>query len=102
VIIHHVFFWLKDPNSPDDLARLVTGVRSLAGIEPVRSLYVGTPADTERRDAIDASYSVSELLFFDDLAGQRAYQEHPLHRRFVEQCAPLWKRCIVYDCVASP
>lgn len=35
------------------------------------------PADTAQRGVIDASYSVSDILLFDDVAGQNAYQVHP-------------------------
>ena len=35
-LVHHVFFWLKNPDSKDDLAKLLTGLRTLAKIETVR------------------------------------------------------------------
>lgn len=99
-LVHHVFFWLKNPESKEDLARLIAGVRSLEKIETVRSLHVGVPASTEKRPVVDNSFSVSELLTFDDVEGQNAYQVHPLHLKFVEECSPLWERVVVYDCTA--
>jgi hypothetical protein len=96
-VVHHVFFWLKNPRSKEDLASLLAGLRTLAGIETVRGIHIGVPADTEQRGVVDASYSASEILFFDDVAGQNAYQVHPIHKKFVADCEHLWQRVVVYD-----
>ncbi len=100
-LVHHVFFWLKNPQSKDDLAKLLAGLQTLRGIDTVRGAHIGVPASTEQRDVVEASYSASELLFFDDVAGQDAYQAHPIHQKFVADCAHLWTRVVVYDAVAS-
>lgn len=99
-VIHHVFFWLEKPSSKEDLSKLVAGLKTLENIETVRKVYIGVPASTESRDVVDASFSASELLFFDDLAGQKIYQDHPIHLKFVEDCSSLWKKVIVYDSVS--
>jgi hypothetical protein len=96
-VLHHVFFWLKDPASGADRDRLVAGLRTLAAIPVVRALHVGVPADTEARDVVDGSYQVSELMFFDTVADQKAYQDHPIHRQFVADCEKLWRKVVVYD-----
>jgi hypothetical protein len=99
-LLHHVFFWLKNPDSNADRAKLIAGVKALAAIETVRSIHVGVPASTEKRDVIDNSYHVSELLGFDDVAGQDAYQVHPLHKKFVDEHQHLWSKVVVYDALA--
>jgi len=99
-VVHHVFFWLKNPDSKEDLAKLLAGLRTLAGIDTVRGIHIGVPADTEQRGVVDGSYSASELLFFDDVAGQDAYQVHPIHKQFVADCEHLWQRVVVYDATA--
>lgn len=96
-VVHHVFFWLKNPDSGEDLAKLIAGLRTLADIESVRGIHIGVPADTEQRGVVDGSYSASELLFFDDVEGQNAYQVHPIHKQFVADCEHLWERVVVYD-----
>lgn len=96
-IIHQVFFWLKNPSSQPDVEALLTGLKTLKEIESVRQMFVGVPAATEKRDVIDDSYSASETLFFDDLAGQAAYQEHPVHQKFIADCGHLWSKVVVYD-----
>lgn len=99
-LLHHVFFWLKNPDSVADRDKLIAGVKSLAAIETVRSIHVGIPASTEKREVVDNSYHVSELLGFDDVAGQDAYQVHPLHKKFVDEHQHLWSKVVVYDAVA--
>jgi hypothetical protein len=96
-IVHHVFFWLKNPSSKEDLEKLLAGVRSLRKIKTVRQLYVGVPASTEKRDVVENSYHVSELMFFDDLAGQKVYQDDPIHQKFIADCSHLWDKVVVYD-----
>jgi hypothetical protein len=100
-VVHHVFFWLKNPGSKQDLARLLAGLRTLASIESIRGAHFGVPASTEKRDVVDSSFSVSEMLFFDDLAGQKTYQDHPIHKQFVAECSHLWERVVVYDAISA-
>jgi hypothetical protein len=100
-LVHHVFFWLKNPQSKEDLAKLLAGLRTLAKIESVRGAHFGVPASTEKRDVVDNSFSASEILFFDDTAGQKTYQDHPIHKQFVADCSHLWERVVVYDAFAA-
>jgi len=100
-ISHHVLFWLKNPDSKEDRDKLVAGLKKLIKIETIRELHVGVPAATEERGVVDSSWSVSELMFFSDLAGQKIYQDHPLHQAFIKECSPLWSKVIVYDTTAA-
>jgi hypothetical protein len=96
-LVHHVFFWLKNPSSKEDLDKLIKGLQTLKKIETVRKIHIGVPAATELRPVVEAGYSASELLFFDDPAGQKTYQDHPVHQKFVQDCSHLWEKVIVYD-----
>lgn len=96
-LVHHVFFWLKNPDSQADRDALIAGIRTLGRIETVRAIHVGVPASTEKRDVVENSYHVSELLCFDDVEGQNIYQKHPLHLEFVKNCSHLWSKVVVYD-----
>jgi hypothetical protein len=98
-LVHHVFFWLKNRDSKEDLAKLLAGLRTLEKIETIRKLHIGVPASTEKRDVVDSSYQASELMFFDDTAGQKIYQDHPIHQKFIKDCGHLWERVVVYDCM---
>lgn len=96
-LVHHVFFWLKNPESVADRDKLVEGLRTLAAIPTISKLHIGVPASTEKREVVDSTWQVSELMFFENEAGQKIYQEHPLHQAFIKNCGHLWQKVIVYD-----
>jgi len=98
-VVHHVFFWLKNTGSVEDRDKLVEGVKTLSKIETVRELRVGVVASTEKRDVVDNSWAVSELMFFSDVAGQATYQSHPIHLEFIKNYSHLWEKVIVYDAI---
>ena len=98
-LAHHVFFWLKNPGSKEDLEKLIAGLRTLAKIETIKEIHIGVPASTEVRPVVDNSYAASELMFFDDLEGQKTYQDHPIHQKFIADCSALWDKVIVYDSI---
>lgn len=94
---HQVFFWLKNPDSGDDKQELIKGLQTLAAIPVVKQLRIGVPATTEKRDVVDNSWQVSEMMLFDSLDDQKFYQEHPLHQEFVRVYSHLWKKVRVFD-----
>lgn len=97
VVVHHVFFWLKNKGSKTDRDKLVEGLKSLRDIPTVKKLMIGVPAATEMRGVIDNSYDLSELMYFESASDQDAYQVHPVHKAFVEKYSHLWEKVIVYD-----
>ena len=99
-LVHKVFFWLKNPESEEDRNALIKGLKTLQAIETVRAIHVGVPASTEKRDVVNNSYQVSEMLLFDNVEGQNVYQQHPIHLKFVEDCSHLWREVVVYDSIA--
>jgi hypothetical protein len=100
LFVHHVYFWLKNSGNADDLAALLAGLEKLRGVPTIQLSHVGTPAPTNR-SVIDTTYSVSWLCFFKDDDDQAIYQTHPIHLKFVEECAHLWEKVIVYDSIGQ-
>ncbi|MGE5108541.1 MAG: Dabb family protein [Sphingobacteriales bacterium] len=98
-LVHDEFFWLKNPGSVEDRNKLVEGVKSLANIGTIRKLHVGIVGSTEKREVVNTSWGVSELLFFDNEAGQKIYQDHPIHQVFIKNYSHLWVKVVVYDAV---
>ena len=96
-LVHHVFFWLKNPDSSDDLNKLIEGLSTLKSIKSLKKMKIGLPANTPKRDIIDDSYSVSLLTFFDDVKGHNDYQVHPVHLKFIENYSALWQKVLIYD-----
>lgn len=98
MFIHTVFFWLRDDLAAHETAQFVDGARSLTTIESVRQGYLGTPASTDR-EIIDRSYSYALTAIFSDQAAHDAYQVDPVHDRFRDECAHLWRQVRIYDAV---
>ncbi len=99
VFVHHVYFWLKNPGNKKDKEKLIDGLKKLSKVKTLKFHHIGEPAGTSR-EVIDGTYSISWLTFFDDRAGQDAYQVDPIHLKFVEECSPLWSKVVVYDTVS--
>jgi hypothetical protein len=98
VFVHHVYFWLKNPGSATDRAKLVEGLTMLTEIPVLKKWHIGVPADTHR-EVVDRSYAISWLTIFKDKAAEEVYQVHPVHQKFVEEYAHLWNKVVVYDSV---
>ena len=98
VFVHHVYFWLKNADSTEDRSKLVTGLKKLSTVKTIKQFHIGKPASTSR-EVIDGSYAVSWFTLFENKADQDSYQTDPIHLKFVEECASLWKKIIVYDSV---
>jgi len=98
MFIHHVYFWLKNPENKEDFQKLVKGLEALAKVNTIKMFHIGKPADTNR-EVIDRSYAVSWMLVFDNAADQASYQTDPIHLKFIEDCSMLWSKVVVYDSV---
>ena len=96
MFVHSVYFWLKKDLSQDQRNQYVAGLRSLGKIPSVRHWFIGTPAATDR-PVIDRSYSYALTVVFDDAAGHDAYQAHPIHDQFRDECGTFWDRVVIYD-----
>jgi len=98
VFIHHVFFWLAEPDNEQHKKHLIDGLKKLSRVTTIKRFHIGQPAGTSR-DVIDASYTISWCLFFSTAADQDSYQTDPIHLRFIDECKHVWKRVQVYDSV---
>lgn len=98
MFVHHVYFWLKNPGSREDLAKLQEGLQKLSKVKTIRMFHIGRPADTNR-EVIDRSYAISWLTTFDTPEAQEQYQQDPIHLAFIADCSSLWSKVIVYDSV---
>ena len=96
-LVHHVFFWLKNPDSEEDLNALLDGIKGLGEIPQVKAVHAAVPAATEQRGVVDGSYSASEILLFNSLEDQATYQSHPLHQAFIDAHSDKWAKVVVYD-----
>jgi hypothetical protein len=96
--VHHVYFWLNNPESKEDLEKLIAGLQALSKVSEIASFHIGIPAPTNR-EVIDSSYAVSWLNIFNSEEDEKIYQSHPMHLKFIEDCSSLWRKVIVYDSI---
>lgn len=99
VMIHHVFFWLKNPEKEEETLQLIDGLKALTEIEVLKKYHIGKPAKTEQRSVIDNTYTVSWYTEFANEAEEKIYQKHPIHLDFVKKYEHLFDRVVVYDTV---
>ena len=98
VLIHHVYFWLKNADNINDKNALVAGLKKLSSVSTIQQFHIGQPAGTSR-EVIDGSYAISWCLIFASKDDEAVYQTHPTHLHFIETCSHLWSKVVVYDSV---
>ena len=99
MFVHTVYFWLKAGTSEAAREQLVRDCRDYLGkIPSVRQLMVGVPAMTPR-EVVDNSYGVGLTVVLEDAKGHDVYQEHSLHKVFIERNKAHWERVQIYDYV---
>lgn len=94
--VHHVFFWLKEPDNQDARKQFEKGLSDLVKVPQIQSYHIGKPVGSSR-DVVDGSYTYSYMTFFKNKEDQDIYQTHPIHLKFIEDCQHLWSKVIVYD-----
>ena len=62
VFIHHVLFWLKNPDSQPDKALLIAGLQKLSTLATIQQFQIGQPAETFR-DVVERTYSIPGCWF---------------------------------------
>lgn len=95
--VHSVYFWLDDIGE-EERSRFKEGLKALTGIDLVKKGFVGVPAEKDRA-IVDNSYDFSLVLFFEHHEDEKAYQDHPIHQEFLNDCESFWDDIVVYDSV---
>jgi hypothetical protein len=97
---HMVFFWLVDDTSEVKKKFLKELALFIDQVDEIKKVHVGPPADTDR-DVIDNTYTYSLVVAFDSKKEHDIYQDHPAHKKFIENASSLWEKVLVYDSVKS-
>jgi len=84
-LMHHVFFWLKEPNNQEHRKQFEKAMDALLKVETIKLSHVGIPAATEERGVVDNTYTYSYMVMFNTLEDQFVYQKHPIHLKFIEE-----------------
>lgn len=97
-LVHTVFFWLKNPDNKEDRKAFEKGVSALLKeCKFITSSHFGPPANTAKRDVVDASFTYCAVITFESKEAHDNYQIDPLHKKFIEECKDLWSKVLVYD-----
>jgi hypothetical protein len=98
--VHHVLFFLKNPDSKADQIKFFEGIDLLSSISTIRQFHVGVPATTNR-EVIVQNYTYSWLCFFDSAEDEAIYQSDPIHDEFRDHYGHLWEKVVIYDSTTS-
>jgi hypothetical protein len=94
---HVVYFWLNNPEDASQKKQFLANLKEfISNMDNIQDAFIGVPADTNR-DVVDNTYQYCLNLGFENKAQQDIYQDHMLHKQFIDKTAHLWKRVIVYD-----
>jgi hypothetical protein len=96
-LAHIVFFTLAESNDANRSRLIEACKKYLDKHEGVVYFGVGVNAPEYDRPVNDRDYDVALHLVFETARHQDAYQTHPRHVKFVEECKGLWKKVRVFD-----
>ena len=97
MLVHSVYFWLRDDIDEVRRHAFKKGLESLRAIPAVHEMHVGVPADSPSRPVLVTDYDFALTVIMDDMAAHDAYQEHPLHLEFLREFSGCWTRVQIYD-----
>ncbi|MCB1122179.1 MAG: Dabb family protein [Verrucomicrobiae bacterium] len=97
MLVHSVFFTLKDGLSEAEKAHFIEQVGTLGNIPTVDSIYIGTPAATPDRPVIRKDYDVALTVLLKSLDDHDVYQEHQIHLDFIKNNSKFWESVIIFD-----
>jgi hypothetical protein len=96
-VTHVVFVWLKTPGDEAARQRVIETSKTFATIPGVVSVTPGK-ALPSTRPVVDSSYDVAVVMGFADEAALRAYDQHPTHKKAVDEVLkPLAAKLQIYD-----
>jgi Stress responsive A/B Barrel Domain len=97
MLAHNVYFTLHD-NSEAAKTALTSACKKYLRDHPgVVFFACGTLQPELSRPVNDRGFDVALHVVFESLAAHDAYQEAPLHLKFVEENKPGWKQVRVFD-----
>lgn len=101
VLVHNVFFTLKDNSGAARGALLEATRRHLTGHPGTVFFASGVVEDSLQRPVNDRNFDVGLHIIFASKADHDAYQIHPRHLQFIEENKANWKQVRVFDSTAE-
>lgn len=95
---HHVYFWLKEEKKTEEArAEFTKGLELCKNVPSVSGGSWGVSAATPERPVTDKSWDYALYLSFDSVEDHNAYQVHPDHDVFVNNCKDFWSKVSIMD-----
>jgi len=95
--IHTVYFYeaegLTDQRKKEFLE---IGLPALAKSTTLQKVYYGPPSGVGR-EIVDNDYLVAWICHFKSASDHDAYQEDPIHLKFIEDYQDVWGKVLIYD-----
>ena len=96
-IDHVVIVWLKDHGNAQQRQQMIDRSKTFTQIPGVLSVSVGTCLPSTR-PVVDSSYDVALVMRFADERALHEYDQHPIHKKAVQELlAPLAAKFVIYD-----
>lgn len=96
-LAHNVYFTLKDP-TPANIAALVAACHQYLTVQPGIVFFAAGPRCEElARDVNVTDWHVGLHIVFIDKAAHDAYQDDPMHVKFVNDNRAGWSAVKVFD-----
>ena len=98
MLIHNVYFWLKDDVSEAQALEFYQGITDLiSAVDEIERGEIGRPAKTPSREVVDHSFYYSMFVWFNTIEDHNVYQDHPAHHEFIDKFKHLWEKVHVRD-----
>jgi hypothetical protein len=101
MLVHNVYFSLKDP-SPAARQMLIAACNKYLSKHPGTVFFAaGVLAEALKREVNDRDFDVGLHIIFTDQAAHDRYQDDPAHHQFIAENKDNWKKVRVFDSVAE-
>ena len=97
LLVHSVYFTLKEDTSERRAAMIQSTRDTLAKIPGIVALAVGPRDEDLARDVNDLEFDIALMIVFRDRAAHDLYQPHKKHQEFIAANLPNVARVRVFD-----
>jgi len=95
--IHTVYFYAAEGLTDQRKKEFMEiGLPSLAKSTTFQKVYYGPPSGVGR-EIVDNDYLAAWICHFKTSADHDAYQEDPIHLKFIEDYKDVWGKVLIYD-----
>ena len=96
MLIHSVYFWLKEELTDSEKESFYNDLVKLKEITIAEDVHIGTPSTTDR-PVIERSYDYALMLVFKGIEDHDKYQVDPMHKEFLANNKDKFKKVVIYD-----